>query len=43
VAAARIACAWLPDRLGDQTTREAIARLASPLGTNLAWQEPVGR
>jgi arginase len=37
VVAAYIACAWLPDRLGDQTTREAITRLVRALGTDLAW------
>jgi hypothetical protein len=36
VAAACIACAWLRDRIGDQTTRQAITRLARALGTNLA-------
>lgn len=43
VAAACIACAWLPDRVSDQTTREAITRLARALGTDLAWHEPAGR
>jgi arginase len=43
VRAACIACAWLPDRVGDQTTREAIARLARALGTDLEWPEPAGR
>jgi len=43
VRAACIACAWLPDRIGDQTTREAITRLARALGTDLAWPEPTGR
>jgi arginase len=43
VRAACIACAWLPDRIGDQTTREAISRLAGALGTDLAWPEPTGR
>jgi arginase len=42
VRAAYIACAWLPDRVSDQTTREAITRLARALGTDLAWQEPAG-
>jgi arginase len=43
VRAACIACAWLPDRISDQTTREAITRLAGALGADLAWHQPVGR
>jgi arginase len=43
VRAACIACAWLPDRISDQTTRATITRLAGALGTNLAWPEPTGR
>jgi arginase len=43
VTAACIACAWLPDRVSDQATREAITRLARALGTDLAWHEPPGR
>ena len=43
VTAAGIACAWLPDRVSDQTTREAITRLARALGTDLAWHEPAAR
>lgn len=39
VAGAGIACAWLPDRVSDQPTREAITRLAGALGTDLAWHE----
>jgi arginase len=42
VKAACIACAWLPDRISDQTTRETITRLARALGTDLAWHEPTG-
>jgi arginase len=38
VTAACIACAWLPDRISDQTTRETIIRLASALGTDLAFR-----
>jgi arginase len=41
--AAGTACAWLPDRVSDQTTREAITRLARALGTDLAWHEPAAR
>jgi arginase len=43
VKAACIACAWLPDRVGDQTTRETITRLARALGADLAWHEPGDR
>jgi len=39
VRAACIACAWLPDRISDQATREAITRLARALGTDLASHE----
>jgi arginase len=42
VKAASIACAWLPDRVSDQTTHEAITRLARALGTDLAWHETAG-
>jgi arginase len=40
VAAAYLACAWLPDRVSDQTTRETITRLARALGADLAWHQP---
>ena len=43
VTAASIACAWLPDRVSDQTTREAITRLARALSISLAWHEPASR
>jgi arginase len=43
VTAAGIACAWLPDRVSDQATREAITRLARALGTDLAWHETAAR
>ena len=39
VKAACIACAWLPGRVNDQATREAITRLAGALGADLAWQD----
>jgi arginase len=42
VRAVCIACAWLPDRVGDQTTRETITRLVGALGLDLKWQEPTG-
>jgi arginase len=41
VAAAGIACAWLPDRVGDPATREVISRLTRALGAGPAWPEPV--
>jgi arginase len=41
VAAASIACAWLPERVADQATRAAVTRLAGALGADLAWPEPV--
>jgi arginase len=43
VAAACIACAWLPDRVSDQTTLKAITRVARASGTGLAWHRPAGR
>lgn len=43
VRAACIACAWLPDRVSDRTTRETITRLVRALGADLAWHEPAGR
>jgi arginase len=43
VKAACIACAWLPDRIGDGAAREAITRLARALGADLTWPEPAGR
>ncbi|WP_222849280.1 hypothetical protein [Trebonia kvetii] len=39
VKGACIACAWLPDRVNDQATRDAITRLAGALGADLAWQD----
>ena len=38
VKAAGIACAWLPECVSDQATREAITRLAGGLSADLAWQ-----
>jgi arginase len=43
VAAAYIACAWLPDRVSGQTAREAISRLTRALGADIVWHEPTGR
>lgn len=42
VVGACIACAWLPERVGDQTAREAVTRLVEALGADLAWPEPAG-
>ena len=41
-AAACIACAWLCDRVSDQTTLKAITRVAKASGTGLAWHGPAG-
>lgn len=35
--AACIACAWSPDRIADDATRHAIARLAAAIGAELQW------
>jgi arginase len=40
VAGASIACAWLPDRVGDPATRAAITRLTAAVGADLAWPGP---
>ena len=40
VVAACIVCAWLPDHVSNQTTRETITRLAGALGADLEWHEP---
>ncbi len=37
VVAACLACAWLPEQVGDPPARKAIARLAAALGKGLAW------
>ena len=42
ITAASIACAWLPEHVGDQTSRQTITRLAAALGASLAWLEPAG-
>lgn len=42
VTAAYIACAWLPDRVGDEAARRTMTRLAGALGADLAWSEPLG-
>jgi arginase len=35
--AVSIACAWAPDRIGDEPTRSAITRLARVVGAELQW------
>lgn len=40
LAAACLACAWLPGHIGDRTTREAITRLAAAVGAQLTWPDP---
>jgi arginase len=35
--AASISCAWTPDRIGDESTRVAIERLAAVIGAELEW------
>ena len=42
IAAAHIACAWLPEHVSDRTSRQSITRLAAALGAGLAWPEPAG-
>ena len=37
VAAATLACAWLPGQVSSPPARDAIARLAGTLGTRLTW------
>ncbi|MBO0771255.1 MAG: arginase family protein [Actinobacteria bacterium] len=42
VAAACIACTWLPGHLGDERTRTAIARLGGAFGAPLSWPDRAG-
>ena len=42
ITAAYIACAWLPEHVSDQTSRQTITRLTAALGASLAWHEPAG-
>ncbi|MEU3626194.1 arginase [Amycolatopsis coloradensis] len=37
ITAAYIACAWLPEHVNDQTSRQTITRLTAALGANLSW------
>ena len=40
IAAAYIACAWLPEHVGDQPGRRTMTRLTAALGAGLTWHEP---
>ncbi|MET9267226.1 arginase family protein [Amycolatopsis sp. NPDC004079] len=40
LAGAYLACAWLPDHINDETTRQTITRLTAALGASLRWHEP---
>ena len=42
VVAAYLACAWLPEHVNDQTSRQTITRLTAALGASLRWPEPAG-
>jgi arginase len=42
IAAAHIACAWLPEHVSDQASRQTITRLTAALGAVLTWDEPAG-
>ncbi|MFJ7217784.1 arginase family protein [Amycolatopsis sp. NPDC098790] len=42
IAAAYIACAWLPEHVDDPTSRQTITRLTAALGAGLSWPEPAG-
>ena len=42
IAAAYIACAWQPEHVSDQTSREIMTRLTAALGASLTWREPAG-
>ncbi|MFE3177734.1 arginase family protein [Amycolatopsis sp. NPDC059090] len=43
LAAAYLACAWLPEHVNDETTRQTITRLTAALGASLSWREPTSR
>ncbi|QWF78977.1 arginase family protein [Amycolatopsis sp. CA-230715] len=40
VAAAYLACAWLPEHANDEAARQTMTRLTAALGADLAWHEP---
>ena len=42
VVGAYLACAWLPEHVGDHSSRRTMTRLAAALGATLEWREPVG-
>ncbi|GAB3738856.1 hypothetical protein GCM10027598_67550 [Amycolatopsis oliviviridis] len=39
IAAAYLACAWLPGHAGDQTSRQTMTRLTTALGAGLEWPD----
>ncbi|BCJ38584.1 hypothetical protein Athai_60870 [Actinocatenispora thailandica] len=39
IAAAYLACAWLPEHVDDRATRQTIGRLTAALGANPVWPE----
>ncbi|MFD2468739.1 arginase family protein [Amycolatopsis silviterrae] len=41
LAGAYLACAWLPEHAGDETSRQTVSRLTAALGADFAWREPV--
>ncbi|MGV9299314.1 arginase family protein [Amycolatopsis sp. NPDC003676] len=43
VVAAYLACAWLPEHVNDEATRQTITRLTAALGASLSWREPASR
>lgn len=42
LAAAYLACAWLPEHVNDEATRQMITRLTTALDASLIWREPAG-
>ena len=42
ITGAYIACAWLPEHVSDETSRQTITRLTAALGASLVWREPAG-
>ncbi|GAB3349892.1 hypothetical protein [Amycolatopsis echigonensis] len=42
LAAAYLACAWLPEHANDEATRQTITRLTTALDASLIWREPAG-
>jgi arginase len=42
VVAAYLACAWLPEHVGDRTSLETMTRLTAALGAGVTWHESAG-